>query len=59
MPRTLTIEIEDCDEETYSRVANAVWYAVNASGVTFSVTPDGEADRESLNNDWRQQEPWP
>lgn len=58
MPRTLTIGIEDCDEETYSRVANAVWYAVNASGVNFSVAPDDDADRESLNADWREQEPW-
>lgn len=58
MPRTLTIQIEDCDDETYSRVANAVWYAVNASGVNFSVAPDDDANRESLNDDWREQEPW-
>ncbi len=54
----LTIEIEDCDEETYSRVANAVWYAVNASGVGFSVAPDDKADRNLLNRDWQEQEPW-
>ncbi len=58
MKRTLTVEVKDCDSETYARIANAVWYSVNAANVNFAVRPDQHADIEELNADWRDQEPW-
>ena len=55
MPRRFSIEISSSiSDAKYADVANAVWMLLRSLDHTFTVQPDGQADRRQMDAAWEQ-----